>query len=222
MNAAVTAWADGVSDAIGSAGLDILIINLGALASGPMELLPLDVIRHEFDVNVFGGLAIINAFLPALRTARGRIVQINSWMASLPLPFGGPSEASQAAMEVFTAVYRAELKPFGIDVVVISHDNMSTETNTVTAALTRSVASMTAKQRRLYGKTIGAFADNFGSAQTDEIDPSAAAAKIVELVEQRPAPIRAAIGRRSEQQLNSAWTKPGAELDALSPGLPRG
>src|SRR5258708_5920284 len=104
---AVKAWASGVSDALGDAGLDLLMNNAGILTPGPIEVLPLDLIRREFDVNVFGALSVINAYLPALRNARGRIVQISTWTASVPLPFNSPSGASPAAMEVFAAVYRA-------------------------------------------------------------------------------------------------------------------
>jgi NAD(P)-dependent dehydrogenase (short-subunit alcohol dehydrogenase family) len=84
---AVKAWAAGVSEAVGSSGLDLLINNAGILTPGPIEVLPLDAIRHEFDVNVFGALSVMNAFLPALRKARGRIVQVSTWTASVPLPF---------------------------------------------------------------------------------------------------------------------------------------
>src|SRR5258706_5469483 len=115
---AVKAWAGGVFDALGDAGIDLLINNAGILTPGPIELLPLDAIRREFDVNVFGALSVINAYLPALRKARGRVVQVSTWTASVPLPFNGPPGAPKAAMEVFAAVYRAELKTFGIDVVV--------------------------------------------------------------------------------------------------------
>jgi len=114
---AVKTWAAGVSEALGSSGFDLLINNAGILTPGPIEVLPLDAIRHEFDVNVFGALSVMNAFLPALRKARGRIVQVSTWTASVPLPFNGPSGASKAAIEVFATVYRAELKRFGIDVV---------------------------------------------------------------------------------------------------------
>ena len=51
---AVRAWAGGVSDALGDSGLDLLINNAGILTPGPIEVLPLDAIRREFDVNVFG------------------------------------------------------------------------------------------------------------------------------------------------------------------------
>ena len=122
----VKAWAANVSDALGGGGLDLLINNAGILTPGPLEVLPLDAIRREFEVNVFGALSVMNAFLPALRKARGRIVQISTWTASLPLPFNGPSSASKAAMEVFATVYRAELKRFSIDVVVAAAGNMRT------------------------------------------------------------------------------------------------
>ncbi len=70
---AVKAWAGGVSDALSDGGLDLLINNAGIPTPGPLEVLPLDAIRHEFDVNVFGALSVMNAFLPTLRKARGRI-----------------------------------------------------------------------------------------------------------------------------------------------------
>ena len=150
-DAAVQAWADGVYEPLGNAGLDLLINNAGILTPGPIEVLPLDAIRREFEVNVFGALSVMNAFLPALRKARGRIVQISTWTASLPLPFNGPSGASKAAMEVFAAVYRAELKRFGIDVVVAPAGNMKTGGPAKTAAaLMQITEGMTSEQCELY------------------------------------------------------------------------
>src|SRR5580658_8523286 len=156
----VKAWAAGVS------GLDILINNAGILTPGPIEVLPLDAIRREFDVNVFGVLSVINAFLPALRKAHGRIVQVSTWTASVPLPFNGPSGASKAAMEVFSAVYRAELKSFGIDVVVAAAGNMRTGGPAKTAAALEHMAgSMTLDQRALYGQAFDTFASKLNSMQ---------------------------------------------------------
>jgi NAD(P)-dependent dehydrogenase (short-subunit alcohol dehydrogenase family) len=85
----VKAWAGGVSNELGDAGLNLLINNTGILTPGPIEVLPLDAIRREFDVKMFGALSVMNAYLPALRKARGRIVQISTWTASVPLPFNG-------------------------------------------------------------------------------------------------------------------------------------
>jgi NAD(P)-dependent dehydrogenase (short-subunit alcohol dehydrogenase family) len=213
---AVKGWAAGVSDALGDGGLDLLINNAGILTPGPVEVLPLDAIRHEFEVNVFGALAVINAFLPALRKAHGRIVQISTWTASLPLPFNGPSGASKAAMEVFATVYRAELKPFGIDVVVASAGNMRTGGPAKTAtALNRVADGMTSQQRDLYGRTFATFAASLNGMQNSGLDSAAAARRVIDIAEQRPAPDRAPVGSDAEQILQLVREKSGAEQDAL-------
>src|SRR6266481_5494722 len=212
----VKAWAAGVSDALGDSGLDILINNAGILTPGPIEVLPLDAIRREFDVNVFGALAVMNTFLPALRKARGRIVQISTWTASLPLPFNGPSGASKAAMEVFATVYRAELKRFGIDVVVAPAGNMKTGGPEKTAAaLARVADGMTPDQRGLYGKTFELFAAALNGMQNSGLDSASAARRVIDLAEQVPAPIRAPVGQDSEEILKLVREKSDAELDAL-------
>ena len=212
----VQSWARGVSYTLGEAGLDLLISNAGILTPGPIEILPLAAIRREFEVNVFGAMSVINAFLPALRKARGRIVQISTWTASLPLPFNGPSGASKAAMEVFATVYRAELKQFGIDVVVAPAGNMKTGGPEKTAAaLARVVSGMTPEQRELYGQTFESFAAGLNGMQNSGLDSAAAARRVIELAEQVPAPIRATVGQDSENILKLVREKSDAELDAL-------
>jgi NAD(P)-dependent dehydrogenase (short-subunit alcohol dehydrogenase family) len=213
---AVKAWAAGVSEALGGGGLGLLINNAGILTPGPLEVLPLDAIRHEFEVNVFGALSVMNAFLPALRTARGRIVQISTWTASLPLPFNGPSGASKAAMEVFATVYRAELKRFGIEVVVAPAGNMRTGGPAKTAAaLARIAGGMTSQQRDLYGQTFETFGTALNDMQNSGLDSVAAARRVIELAEQTPAPSRAPVGPDAEKMLQLVREKSDAEQDAL-------
>jgi NAD(P)-dependent dehydrogenase (short-subunit alcohol dehydrogenase family) len=213
---AVRAWARDVSDALGDAGLNVLINNAGILTPGPIEVLPLDAIRRKFDVNVFGALSVINAFLPTLRKARGRIVQVSTWTASVPLPFNGPSGASKAAMEVFSAVYRAELKSFGIDVVVAAAGNMRTGGPAKTAsALARMAEGMTPDQRALYGLAFDTFTTKLNSMQSSGLDAVSAATRVIELAEQVPAPSRAAVGTDADEMLRAAREKSDAELDAL-------
>ena len=212
----VKAWAHGLSDALGDSGLDILINNAGILTPGPIEVLPLDAIRREFDVNVFGALSVMNSFLPALRKARGRIVQISTWTASVPLPFNGPSGASKAAMEVFATVYRAELKRFGIDVVVAAAGNMKTGGPAKTAAALKRVADgMTPEQRELYGQNFGSFTAALNAMQNSGLDSMIAARRVIELAEQVPAPSRAPVGTDAEEMLRTVREKSDAEQDAL-------
>src|SRR6267154_2553209 len=208
--------AAGVTEALGNAGLNLLISNAGILTPGPLEVLSLDAIRREFEVNVFGALSVMNAFLPALRKARGRIVQISTWTASLPLPFNGPSGASKAAMEVFATVYRAELKHLGVDVVVAPAGNMRTGGPAKTAAaLARVADDMTPEERDLYGQTFGSFAAALNGMQNSGLDSAAAARRVIELSEQVPAPIRAAVGQDAEEMLRIVREKSDAEQDAF-------
>ena len=212
----VRAWAAGVADALGAAGLDLLINNAGILTPGPLEVLPLDAVRREFEVNVFGALSVINAFLPALRQARGRVVQISTWTAHLPLPFNGPSGASKAAMEVFAAVYRAELKRFGIDVVVAAAGNMRTGGPAKTAdALARTAKQMTAQQRDLYGQAFDTFTAKLNGMQGAGLASVDAAARVIELAEQNPAPRVGAVGPDAEEILRAVREQSADQQDAL-------
>lgn len=213
---AVKAWAAGVSDALSGSGLNVLINNAGILTPGPLEILPLDAVRHEFEVNVFGALSVMNAFLPALRKARGRIVQISTWTARLPLPFNGPSGASKAAMEVFATIYRAELKPFGVDVVIASAGNMRTGGPAKTAAaLARLAGRMTPQERELYGRAFDTFTEKLNSMQGSGLASVEAAARVIEVAEQCPAPRFAAVGRDAEEILRAVREQSDAEQDAL-------
>jgi NAD(P)-dependent dehydrogenase (short-subunit alcohol dehydrogenase family) len=213
---AVRGWAKDTSDALGKAGLDVLVNNAGILTPGPLEVLSIDAVRHEFEVNVFGSLAAINAFLPALRKARGRIVQIGSMTGRLPLPFNGPSSASKAALEAFADVYRGELKPFGVDFVMAQPGNMATGGPAKTdAALKRTAESMTPQQRELYGDAFATFTAAFNAMQSSGLDAAAAAASVVEAAERRPAPIRVPIGPDAEEILRLVHEQTDEELDEL-------
>jgi NAD(P)-dependent dehydrogenase (short-subunit alcohol dehydrogenase family) len=213
--AAVKAWAGAVTSQ-NEGSINLLINNAGILTPGPLEILPLDAIRHEFEVNVFGALSVMNAFLPGLRKARGRIVQISTWTATLPLPFNGPSGASKAATEVFAAVYRAELKHLGVDVVVAAAGNMRTGGPAKTAAaLARVADSMTPEQRELYGRTFSTFASGLNAMQSSGLDSASAARRVIEIAEQVPAPSRAPVGEDAEEMLRFVHEKSDAEQDAL-------
>ena len=213
-SAAVGAWAKGVGEEV--AGVDLLISNAGILTPGPIELLAIDDVRHEFEVNTFGPLRVINAFLPALRAARGRVVQISTITATVPLPFNAASGASKAAAEVFADVYRAELKEFGVDVTIVSPGSMLTGGPAKSAAaFGRLLASMTPEQRELYGASFARFAEQFNSRQGDGISAAEAAAQVIDLAEEQPAPSRRTVGPDAAALLQASKTMTDAELDAL-------
>jgi short-subunit dehydrogenase len=136
--------------------------------------------------------------------------------ATLPFPFNGPSGASKAAFDALAAVYRAELKPFGIDVVLAVAGNMKTGGPAQTAAaLKRAADGMTSEQRKLYGKAFDTFATTLNNMQGSGLDSVSAARRVIELAEQVPAPSRGALGADAEEILRLVREKSDAEQDTL-------
>jgi NAD(P)-dependent dehydrogenase (short-subunit alcohol dehydrogenase family) len=109
---------DEVAKRLGETPLWGLVNNAGVVGVGPIEQLDLDQARRVFEVNVLGVLAATQTFLPAIRAAKGRIVNVSSLSGLLSVPFLGPYNASKAALESLSDALRRELLPFGVDVVV--------------------------------------------------------------------------------------------------------
>ncbi|MFO0774518.1 MAG: SDR family oxidoreductase [Nitrospiraceae bacterium] len=97
-------------------GLAGLVNNAGIAVPGPIEAVPLADARRQLDVNVLGQMAVTQAFLPLLRTARGRIVNMSSIAGRAVTPFMGWYCASKFAFEALTDALRMELCPWGIEV----------------------------------------------------------------------------------------------------------
>ena len=111
---------------LGDAGLNGLINNAGIAIGGPLEVLPMKEIRRQFDVNVFGALAVTQAFLPQLRRARGRIVNMGSIAGRIALPFLGPYCMSKSALRAMTHALRLEVDAWGIDVALVEPGAIAT------------------------------------------------------------------------------------------------
>ena len=112
--------------ALGDEPLDGLVNNAGTALAMPLEFLPLDQLRRQLEVNLVGHVAVTQALLPNLRTARGRIVNVGSIAGRSALPFLGAYAASKHALEAVTDVLRVELRPFGIAVTVIEPGTIAT------------------------------------------------------------------------------------------------
>ncbi|MSR07273.1 MAG: SDR family oxidoreductase [Gemmatimonadetes bacterium] len=117
---------DAVERSLGGLPLRALVNNAGIAAVGAIELLDLDVLRKALEVNVVGAVAVTQAFLPLLRAAKGRVVNISSVSARMALPFAGPYAASKAALEAISDSLRRELLPTGVDVIVIQPGSVRT------------------------------------------------------------------------------------------------
>lgn len=103
-----------------------LVNNAGIAVAGPLEYLPLDEIHRQFEVNVFGAIAVTQACLPLLRRTHGRILFMSSVSGQIAPPMLGPYAASKFAIEAMADSLRMELAPFGIYVSVIQPGNVRT------------------------------------------------------------------------------------------------
>ena len=138
-----------VTTALGEGKLVGLINCAGVVMAGPLECLPLSEIAAQFAVNVLGLIAVTQAFLPLLRQSRGRIVLIGSLAGKLAVPFMGPYAASKFAVEALADAWRAELRPWQIQVSLIEPDAIATPIWTKIASRAR--GNMTPEGARLYG-----------------------------------------------------------------------
>lgn len=111
--------AETVSNEVGNDGITGLINNAGIAVASPLEFVPLDRLRQQLEINVIGVIAVTQAFLPLLRQAKGRIINISSFGGTIASPILSPYNASKFALEALSDSLRMELKPWGIEVSVI-------------------------------------------------------------------------------------------------------
>lgn len=107
--------------------IDALVNNAGIVVSGPVEGLAIDELRHQFEVNVVGQVAVTQALLPRLRASGGRIVFISSVSARVSAPMLGAYSASKFALEGLADALRMELRRWGIQVVLIEPGAIDTD-----------------------------------------------------------------------------------------------
>ena len=107
-------------------GLDGLVNNAGIGVAAPVEYMRLDVLRRQFEVNVFGQIAVTQAFLPLIRARRGRIVNMGSVGSHVTMPFGGALCATKSAFRSLDDALRLELHPFGIHVAMVEPASIRT------------------------------------------------------------------------------------------------
>ena len=101
--------------------VDVLIDNAGAGQFGPLAEVPLDIVRHLFEVNVFGTLAVTQRVLAGMiPRGSGRVIIVSSIAGLITAPATGPYAMTKHALEAMGKTMRAELAPLGIDVCLLN------------------------------------------------------------------------------------------------------
>ena len=108
--------------------IDVLVNNAGYGHEGVLEESPLAEMRRQFDVNVFGAVAMAKAVLPSMRRRRrGHILNITSMGGFVTMPGIGYYCGSKFALEGISEVLGKEVKPFGIHVTAVAPGSFRTD-----------------------------------------------------------------------------------------------
>ncbi|WP_406634159.1 oxidoreductase [Amycolatopsis sp. WGS_07] len=191
--------------------IDVLVNNAGTVLHGAAEDVPLDAARDQFEVNVFAPARLVQLVLPAMRAqGSGRIVNVSSIGGEISLPLGSWYYASKHALEAYSDTLRMEVRPFGIEVVIIQPGIIKTEFEDQTASQLRQYSGQGA-----YREMAEKMASHSETGLADGADPSVVAEAIRQAVEADPPETRYAVGLHAEQLLELNRTLPDREFDEL-------
>jgi NAD(P)-dependent dehydrogenase (short-subunit alcohol dehydrogenase family) len=126
---------DGVKAVLDKEGrIDVLVNNAGYGYFGSVENVTMEDARRQQEVNVFGLARLCQLVLPTMRRqGSGRIVNTSSIAGKIVLPFGGWYNVSKFSVEALSDALRMEVKPFGIDVVLIEPGGIKTDWGIIAA-----------------------------------------------------------------------------------------
>lgn len=206
--------------------LRAIVNNAGIAMNAPVEVLPIDEWRRQFDVNFFGHIEVTQALLPALLRSRGRVVMVSSIGGKLAQPTYGAYSGSKFALEAASDSLRRELAPHGVSVAIVEPGAVRTEMvgrGGVTAR--RLTAEMTPDQEHRYGALMQAILAQSEGFLRDGVDASYAAKVIAKASTSTRPKTRYTIGRDAALLTRLARLLPDRALDrlltsALRPHLP--
>ena len=126
---------ESIAECLAAVGeVDVLVNNAGYGYFGAIENVPLEEARRQLEVNLFGLAALCRAVLPGMRSRGcGRIINVSSVAGRGVMYFGGWYHVSKYAVEAFSDALRIEMKPFGVDVVLIEPGGIHTDWGVIAA-----------------------------------------------------------------------------------------
>ncbi|MDF1893932.1 oxidoreductase [Rahnella contaminans] len=205
--AGISALADAIESETGP--VDILVNNAGYGHEGIMEESPLSEALHQFDVNVFGAVAVIKAFLPYFRARRrGHILNITSMGGFITMPGISYYCGSKFALQGISETLTKELKPFNIAVTAIQPGSFRTDW--AGRSMVRSPRSIPD-----YDDTFGPIRDTREKRSGHQPgDPLKAAAAILSLIDSPAPPASLLLGSDAVTYVREKLLQMNADIDA--------
>ncbi len=213
------AAADTVRDALGDTKLRGIVNNAGIAVGGPLEFVDLEELRRQFEVNVFGQIAVTQAFLPLLRDhgpSDPRIVFTSSINGRVGPPFIGPYAGSKHALNGMAESLRRELLPWGIRVSVLAPATVSTPIwDKATDQVKDAAEGLPPRGIELYGKAIQTMQKIVAGANDAGIPPSQVADAAHHALFSRRPKAEYLIGREAKAVAAASTLIPSRSFDKL-------
>jgi NAD(P)-dependent dehydrogenase (short-subunit alcohol dehydrogenase family) len=204
-------------DALGDEPLAGLVNNAGIAVAAPLEFLPIERLRQQLEINLIGQAAVTQAFLPALRSGRGRIVNVSSIGGRVGLPVVGAYNASKFGLEGLSDSLRRELRPLGVDVILIEPGGVKTPIwNKAENLADEMLEDVPPEAERLYGRLIAAVRTGTQRiARETGIEPSEVAEAIGKALTSSRPRARYLVGNDAKQRAVMAKLLPARVMDRL-------
>ena len=189
--------------------VDVLVNNAGYGHEGIMEESPLSEVLHQFDVNVFGAVAVIKAFLPAFRARRaGHILNVTSMGGFITMPGISYYCGSKFALQGISETLTKELKPFNIAVTAIQPGSFRTDW--AGRSMVRSPRSISD-----YDPLFGPIRETREKRSGHQPgDPQKAARAILRLIDSPAPPVSLLLGSDAVMYVREKLQQMSADIDA--------
>ncbi|MGU3436158.1 SDR family oxidoreductase [Actinomycetes bacterium M1A6_2h] len=205
--------------------LDAVVNNAGIVVDGPVESLSAEALQKQFDVNVFGAMAVTRAVLPRIRRAKGRIVFVSSVSGRVSTPWMGAYCASKFALEGLVDALRMELRPWKIGVSLVEPGPTATDIwGGVNEQVDATVAGFDEAQASLYARHIRGIRRVMPMMQRQAVPASKVSAVITAALTARRPKARYPVGASSTLQIALTTITPTRLTDltlATAMGIPR-
>ena len=196
--------------------LDALVNNAGVAVPGPIETLTRTDMHRQFEVNVFGPLALTRAVLPRLRRARGRVVFISSINGRVSFPFTGMYNASKYAIEAVADCLRVELRPFGVQVALVEPGVIDTDPwHEMDQIIDELEDGLDPEHRELYAPHFAGERQLLAKIRTNAKPPELVAAAVERQLTRRRVRPRPRVGADARTILGMKTLLPDRGLDAI-------
>lgn len=192
--------------------IDLLINNAGFGLMGPLAEIPLAEVRRQFETNVVGPLALVQAVVPyMIKQGGGRIVNVGSISGLLTTPFAGPYCASKAAFHSLSDAMRLELAPFGIKVITLQPGKIASKFSDTAARILKESFC----QNSIYSPIFRFIEMRAKASQGKTTETTKIARRIVRTVTRKNPPRLLRFGNNSWKIPFYNWALPPALMDRI-------